>query len=62
MKEVSADALCNQMELLEKNRLEVRRKSAECVECVREYYDEKDMLDAFEQLYQKETAVERQVR
>ena len=50
------------MELLEKNRLEVRRKSAECVECVREYYDEKDMLDAFEQLYQKETAVERQVR
>ena len=40
----------------------MRRKSAECVECVREYYDEKDMLDAFEQLYQKETAVERQVR
>lgn len=62
VKEVSADALCNQMELLEKNRLEVRRKSAECVECVREYYDEKDMLDAFEQLYQKRTAVERQVR
>ena len=54
--------MCSCLESLEKDRTEVEEKAETCVECVREYYDEKDMLDAFEQLYQKETAVERQVR
>ena len=52
VKEVSADALCSCLESLEKDRAEVEEKAETCVECVREYYDEEEMLDAFDRLYE----------
>ena len=52
VKELSADALCSCLESLEKDRAEVEEKAETCVECVREYYDEEEMLDAFDRLYE----------
>ena len=50
VREVSADALCSRLDSLEKDRTEVEEKA--CVECVREYYNEEEMLDAFDRLYE----------
>ena len=52
VREVSADALCSRLDSLEKDRTEVEEKAETCVECVREYYNEEEMLDAFDRLYE----------